>query len=79
MKPTSNKALPCAVFGHNYVKSKTLSDQTLELTCSQCGAHAQTDALGNFEEACITNQDIQFTLRKLFHLKLQLSKPNMGS
>ncbi|WP_299115605.1 hypothetical protein [uncultured Winogradskyella sp.] len=76
MKPTSNKALPCAVFGHNYVKSKTYTDQTAELTCSHCNTVVKTDTHGNFEELSITNKDIQSTLRRLFHLKLQISKPN---
>lgn len=79
MKPTTNKALSCAVFGHNYVKSKTHADQTSELTCSQCGTFAQTDALGNFDKDSISNQDIQSTIRKLFHLNLQITKPNLGS
>lgn len=76
MKPTSNKALPCAVFGHNYVKSKTNSDQTTELTCCHCHIVVNTDASGNFEEAEMSNKNIQSALRKLFHLKLRLSKPN---
>ncbi|WP_299366902.1 hypothetical protein [Winogradskyella sp.] len=76
MEPTSNKALPCAVFGHNYVKSKTNSDQTAELTCSNCGTVVTTDKHGNFDELSLSNKDIQSTLRRLFHLNLQISKPN---
>ena len=73
MKPTSNKALPCAVFGHNYVKSKTNSDQTLELKCSNCGAVVNTDMNGNFDELSVSNKHIQSTLRQLFHLNLQIT------
>lgn len=74
MKPTPKKTLPCSVFGHNYVISKTNSDQTSELRCSHCNAVTTTDASGNFEEFSIPNKDIQSTLRQLFHLKLQTSK-----
>ncbi|MHA7841943.1 MAG: hypothetical protein ACX93I_01400 [Winogradskyella sp.] len=78
MKPTTSKALPCAVFGHNYVKSKTNSDRTAELTCTHCNAVVKTDASGNFEELSISNKHIQTTLRRLFHLKLQVSKPKFS-
>lgn len=78
MKPTSNKALPCAVFGHNYVKSKTHTDHTAELTCSHCGTVVNTDKSGNFEDLSVSNKDIQSTLRQLFHLNLQMSKPKFS-
>lgn len=76
MKPTRSKTLPCAVFGHNYVKTKTNSDHTLELVCSHCNTVVKTDTNGNFEELSVSNKHIQTTLRQLFHLKLQISKPN---
>ncbi|MBV7269666.1 hypothetical protein [Winogradskyella luteola] len=76
MKPTLKRALPCAVFGHNYIKSKTYADHTAELSCCHCNTVVKTDIHGNFEEFNITNKDIQSTLRQLFHLKLQISKPN---
>ena len=78
MKSTTSKALPCAVFGHNYVKSKTNSDQTAELTCSHCNTVVKTDASGNFEDLSVSNKHIQTTLRQLFHLKLQISKPKFS-
>ena len=78
MKPTSNKALPCAVFGHNYAKTRANSDQTTELTCSHCGTKVTTDKYGNFDELSISNKHIQSTLRQLFHLNLQISKPKLS-
>lgn len=78
MKPTSNKALPCAVFGHNYVKSKTNSDHTAELTCCHCNHIATTDTEGNFRDETLTNTHLQTTLRKLYHLKLRAYKPSFG-
>ncbi len=75
MKPTNNKALSCSVFGHNYVKSKTNSDETIELQCSQCHIITTTDKYGNFIESTISNKNIQSALRKLFHLNYQISKP----
>ncbi|MCT4628308.1 hypothetical protein [Winogradskyella sp.] len=78
MKPTINKTLPCAVFGHNYVKSKTNDDHSSELTCSHCNAIVKTDANGNFDELSISNKHIQSTLRQLFHLNLQISKPKFS-
>ena len=78
MKPTSNKALSCAVFGHNYVKSKTNTDHTTELKCYQCETTVKTDSYGNFDELSISNKDIQSTLRQLFHLNHQISKPKLS-
>jgi len=75
MKPTNNKALPCSVFGHNYVKSRTNEDETVELQCTHCNIVTTTDKHGNFMESTISNKNIQSTLRKLFHLNFQLSKP----
>jgi len=75
MKPTNNKALQCSVFGHNYVKSKTNFDETIELKCAHCNITTTTDSHGNFIESTIQNKHIQSTLRKLFHLNYQLSKP----
>ena len=75
MKPTSNNALPCAVFGHNYVKTKSQSDHTTQLTCRHCGTVVETDEHGNFDELSLPNKDIQSTLRQLFHLNLQIAKP----
>ncbi|GAB4159207.1 MAG: hypothetical protein Tsb0033_13450 [Winogradskyella sp.] len=78
MKPTRSKTLPCAVFGHNYVKTKTNPDHTLELVCSHCNATVITDTNGNFEELNVPDRHIQTTLRQLFHLKLQTSKPKFS-
>ncbi|MFC0603584.1 hypothetical protein [Winogradskyella pulchriflava] len=77
MKPTFNNALPCAVFGHNFVKSKTNSDHTVELTCCHCNHVATTDAQGNFREETLTNKHMQTTLRKLYHLKLRALSINL--
>ena len=77
MKPTLNKALPCAVVGHNYTKSKTNSDHTYQLTCNHCGIITNSDQIVNFEESSISNKDILSTLKQLFHLKLQLSKSKL--
>lgn len=76
MKPTLKTTLPCSVFGHNYVLSKTNSNNTLELKCSHCNTVTTTDASGNFEDVSITNKDIRTTLRQLFHLNLQAAKLN---
>jgi hypothetical protein len=74
MKPTYTNSLPCAVFGHNYIKSKTHSDSTAELTCSHCKVIIKTDDFGNFIETSKPSKDIQATLRKLYHLKLRAHK-----
>lgn len=79
MKPTAQKALPCSVFGHNYTKSKTNSDNTAELTCTHCNITVQTDVKGNFEISSISNKHIQSTLRQLFHLNLGISKSLLSS
>ncbi|WP_299126600.1 hypothetical protein [uncultured Winogradskyella sp.] len=71
MKFKVNSALPCAVFGHNYIKSKMNADQTSELTCSHCKTVANTDPFGNFIETSSPSKDVQSTLRKLYHLSLR--------
>jgi len=68
MNPTSKKALPCAVFGHNYEKVKTNPDQSLQLKCKHCHIVENTSAYGDFEEHQIPNTHIISTLRKLYHL-----------
>ena len=78
MKPTIHKVLPCSVFGHNYMKSKTNTDDTSELTCSHCNIVVNTDASGNFEEYSISNKNIHETLRRLYHLKLRSYKPTFS-
>ena len=77
MKPTTNKALSCAVFGHNFVKSKTNSDHSSQLQCCECNAVVHTDSKGNFEGNSISNKAIQSALRQLFHLNLSSSKSSI--
>jgi hypothetical protein len=79
MKPATQKALPCSVFGHNYIKSKTNSDNTAELTCTHCNISVQTDVKGDFEISSISNRHIQSALRQLFHLNLGISKSLLRS
>ena len=78
MKPTSNKALSCAVLGHNYVKVKANLDRTTELRCRHCDIKVTTDVSGNFDHGNLSTKNIQSTLRRLFHLSLQQSKPNFS-
>ncbi|RCW93724.1 hypothetical protein [Winogradskyella arenosi] len=79
MKPTNKKPLPCAVFGHNYMRSKTNSDQTVELTCTHCNTIVVTDSFGNFENNTLKNPEIADTLRELYQLTRQLSKTRVAS
>lgn len=78
MKPTSNQILPCAVFGHNYVRSKTNLDNTIELTCSHCDTVVVTDHLGNFENHTVSNTQITDTLQELYRLTKRLPKVKVG-
>lgn len=73
MQPTYNFSLPCAVFGHNYIKSKKSPNSHAEIKCTNCEMVAQTDDEGNFIETRVVNRDIQVKLRKLYHLKLRTS------
>ena len=79
MKPTQNMTLPCAVFGHNYIKSKTNSNRISELTCCNCKTIVTTDLRGNFEASTISNKRIQSILIKLFRLNLNLTKVTFSS
>ena len=79
MKPKAHKALPCSIFGHNYTRSKTNSDNTAELTCTHCKITVQTDDRGDFEISSISNKQIQLTLRQIFHLNLHISKSVINS
>ena len=73
MSSTFNKAIPCSVFGHNYMKSKTNADHTSELKCSHCNISVKTDTKGNFSESSISNKNIQSTLNN------RISKPIIDS
>lgn len=74
MKPTSNKSLPCALFGHNYVVTKTNMDRTSELTCSHCNIVVTTDDNGNFDTITVSNSQIKDTLQELYCLSQRLSE-----
>lgn len=78
MKPTSTRTLPCAVFGHNYVRSKTNIDHTIELTCSHCDTVVITDRHGNFENNTVTNSQITDTLQELYRLNRRLHKSKVA-
>lgn len=68
MKPTSTGLLPCAIFGHNYERSKTNMNHTIELTCSHCDTTVVTDNHGNFETNTVRNSQIKDTLQELYRL-----------
>ena len=74
MKPTFKNALPCTVFGHNYVITGSKDKSTPTLACKHCGHILETNHKGDFEEDIINNKDIQYTLRQLFHLNLKVTK-----
>ena len=78
MKPTPNNSLSCAVFGHNYVKSKSSSKSSSELCCSNCGTVVYTDIKGNFIENSVASEEIQKTLRQFYHLSLRISRLKMS-
>ena len=79
MESSPSDVLPCSVFGHNYVKSKTTSHQTTELICTHCKLVVQTDADGNFESSPISNKKIRSTLRQFINLKRRSSKLEISS
>ncbi|WP_299098375.1 hypothetical protein [uncultured Winogradskyella sp.] len=74
MKPTSTELLPCAIFGHNYVRSKTNIDYSLELTCTHCDAVVNTDSHGNFENNTVHNSQLKNTLQELYRLTKRFNK-----
>lgn len=78
MKPTTNKTLPCAIFGHNYIRSKTNIDYTIELTCAHCDIVVVTDQNGNFDTNTVSNIQIKDTLQKLYRLKQRLLKAKVS-
>ena len=78
MRTYTDIALPCAVLGHNYHKLKDNSDQTSQIICKNCGIVVNTDLEGNFDHVHNPKTHIQGTLRKLYHLKLQLLKTKIA-
>jgi len=78
MKPTKNKTLPCAIFGHNYVRTQTNIDHTIELTCVHCDMIAVTDHNGNFDTNTVSNSQIKDTLQKLYRLTHRLQKAKVS-
>ncbi|WP_411894086.1 hypothetical protein [Winogradskyella sp. A2] len=79
MKSYPNTTLPCAVFGHNYIKTKSNKDHTLELSCNHCGIVVNTDAKGNFENISSPKLHIKTVIRELYLLKLQTVKAKLSS
>ncbi|NRD22325.1 hypothetical protein HNV10_03675 [Winogradskyella litoriviva] len=79
MKPKTNPILPCAIFGHNYKRSKTYIDHTAELTCTHCDAVVITDSNGNFENNTVTNSQLKDTLQELYRLTRTVSKTKVTS
>lgn len=74
MKPTSPKSLPCAIFGHNYIRTKTNLDHSIELTCVHCDMVVETDPKGNFDAHTVSNDQIKETLEELYKLKQRFYK-----
>ena len=78
MKPESTEILPCAIFGHNYIRSKTNMDHTVELTCSHCDTVVVTDHHGNFENYTVSNSLIKDTLQELYRLTRRIPKSKVS-
>ncbi|WP_179009303.1 hypothetical protein [Winogradskyella forsetii] len=78
MKPTSTETLPCAIFGHNYVRSKTNLDHTIEMTCSHCDTVVVTDRHGNFENHTVPNSQVTDTLQELYRLTRRIPKTKVA-
>lgn len=74
MNLTNKKTLPCAVFGHNYKRTKTNIDHTVELTCSHCDTIIVTDRNGNFDSITVSNTQIKETLQELYRLTHRFQK-----
>jgi hypothetical protein len=74
MKSNSNNSLPCSIFGHNYTRSKTNIDHTVELTCVHCDIVVITDQKGNFDSHTVSNSQIKDTLQELYRLKRHFLK-----
>ncbi|MFP4844431.1 hypothetical protein [Winogradskyella sp. PE311] len=71
-----NKVIPCAVFGHNYIKIKTYVDYTSKLCCQNCGTIIKTDQKGNFKETVLPSKDVQRLIYKLYSIKRRLNSLN---
>ncbi|WP_179352842.1 hypothetical protein [Winogradskyella vidalii] len=78
MKPTSTEILPCAVFGHNYVRSKTNLDHSIEITCTHCDTVVVTDKHGNFQNHTVSNRQITNTLQELYRLTRRIPKTKIA-
>ncbi len=73
MKSSLTNELSCSVFGHNFYRSKPLSQNKAELICSCCHTKVSTDSNGDFEELPSSNTEIHKALRQLFLLRKQVS------
>jgi len=78
MKPKPTETLPCSVFGHNYVRSKTNLDHSIEMTCSHCDVVVVTDIHGNFENHTFSNTQIKDTLQELYRLTKRITKTKVA-
>ncbi|WP_353779148.1 hypothetical protein [Winogradskyella sp. 3972H.M.0a.05] len=64
MTPNLTSTLSCAVFGHNFERSKSKS----EFICTACKIKVDIDQNGDFEELPSQNKEVHQTIRQLFLL-----------
>lgn len=67
-KSLSFSHLLCSTFNHDYVVTKTITDQINEYCCTNCGREA-TDGLNGILELLTPRKKIANTALSLFYIK----------
>ena len=71
-KNTANPLLraSCAIFGHNYLVTRKVSDHIYEYKCSCCGKEVTNNYAGKLEQLTHQNKQANATLSNFLKKKL---------
>ncbi|MDH7446267.1 hypothetical protein [Aquimarina sp. 2201CG14-23] len=68
----------CALFGHNYVTSKQVTQHIKEYTCSHCREQATTNSRGRLEVMTPKLKEINDALASVHAKKIARNKNNIN-
>jgi transposase-like protein len=66
--------LYCDFFGHNYKRTKNVTNHVKEYTCTRCNKQLTTDSNGRLTELTPKYRDINSTLERIYNHRALRSK-----
>lgn len=71
-KKTANplSKVSCAIFGHNYLVTRKVTDHIYEYKCTCCGKEVTNNYAGKLEQLTYENKKVNSTLSKFLKKKL---------